>query len=436
MRLYRHASPGGPALSIDVDTICAAVTPAAFRQVLADGHPDSEAALQSLQAAAIDPASREALGGPLRLATVRRRAQTIGLSETVLVTALESLLALLRPRNVLGAHVHRARTWQLVELLLRAAEQHTRQLAAQSPSDDNAAPGSRRMAGPLMADGLLTVSLAFGASLEASEWAALLPSNVVPELFRRRLAAAFAELHGRVARLPALCTTSLRALLVPPSHVPNGFAIATLSARTGDRVAQCRLSHALLARVGGIVRDLLHQGRDVLPAHGAATHGPLGGEGAVSLAVYDRPMARQQLERACAPLLADMRQLAAALPSDSAISVELTWSLPPPPPPPAAAVGTATVPTGRSHWPLSRAERRVRWPYERGHHEGEQGHGDADKVAGAAPTSPTGLRRTVSLPADVQAAVVVASQPSEAAEDVASAGPGAAPLVPFRSRTS
>ena len=48
---------------------------------------------QSLQAAAVDPASREALGGPLRLATVRRRARTIGLSETVLVTALESLLA-------------------------------------------------------------------------------------------------------------------------------------------------------------------------------------------------------------------------------------------------------------------------------------------------------------------------------------------------------
>jgi len=180
---------------------------------------------------------------------------------------------------------------------------------------------------------LLVRVLSAAASLTAKHWDRQLSPANVPVAFQARLAQAFASLH---ARLPArqLTADDLWTLSEPPpgaAGAPADFAVARLVARAADRSLQFALEHVLRARIGHAIFDLLYGKRDVIPVDSAD-------EAVVCLAVYDRPSARMQLERVCAPLLEELRMMVAGATSDA--TVELRWvsAVPQPPSRPPSVV--------------------------------------------------------------------------------------------------
>ena len=304
----------------------------AMRLFLSTGACDIDmvAAIVRPDGSAADAASAEALRGPARLAEMRTRLNLARVSEACACIVLDVIDALLRPYAVVGATFHGARTFHLLDLLVRAAE------------CDNAARASAKVGVPCErqgewewdADELLMVALRFAASLTATQWAARLGPASVPVAFQARLATAFSSLHSRLASSRAsddcdsvLTVDGLWALAELPVGVggpPPGFAVAKLIAQGSGSADSAPLAfaldHVLRARTGRILFDLLHSRREVVPLEAPFDSA----EGALVLAVYDRPSAVQELDRLCVPLLAELRQMAATAAADATIALKWT----------------------------------------------------------------------------------------------------------------
>jgi len=296
--------------------------------------------------------------GPQRLATLRLRLHGAGVPVARAILVLDALEVLLTARGVAGAASHCIRPFQILELIVSAAEASMKAAAASTStaptastsdtasttsttcvasSDAFGEAGGAAVAGVgkkaiSSADTLLVDTLRFSGALSSEGWTARLGRSV-PLPFRHRLSRALQALCSHLPPPAApsarpLTSDDLWALAVSAAAdgapAPSGFVVAQLVARSSDPIMQFQLHHIVNARVGRVLYDLLHAGRDVVPVRSAASSDELEGGGVTGVAVYDRPTARQQLERVCAPVLAELSELARG--SDAPARIELQWT--------------------------------------------------------------------------------------------------------------